>query len=508
MRQLASYAMESDVMSGDETTGVQAVRDIVAGWLGSKGSPSKGGDAIELRDGRLLSVERATVESATGSINDLILTEPTPNGLFRTQVSIATTGSRIAVSIGLAAASDTLAPIHLDVHCPRVVRELLGGSMLWKYRGTRITSQPQVFQGDLGADAFADLVWSQSRSVPVVVVSDEHGAVLHPGIVAALAADLAGLAIVAELDAAASWRLTARRGKSWSCYGGAIRLFWPALSSLSSPYQHPLWTSRRLLTGVADTESAAGRIRSQLRRQVLGQSAFAVAEPECFGVIRRNARSEELADLLSKAQATPDTDYKMLAEKYFLELHKARLQLDSRDEEVGDLKLQIVNLQEALRWRKQDDDLLEPESDTPPATVEEAVLAGMDRYEDALVFGADVDRGIRTVAADAGPPDKILNYFKILSEMTQARRRGALGMTAVKWLESNGAAASIESESIRNDPSAQKARTLGDGAGGVRAFDHHLKPSDRTSPDRCVRIYFEYDDTLRKTIIGWVGAHL
>jgi hypothetical protein len=43
---------------------------------------------------------------------------------------------------------------------------------------------------------------------------------------------------------------------------------------------------------------------------------------------------------------------------------------------------------------------------------------------------------------------------------------------------------------------------------GKREFRLHLKPTDGTSPDRCVRFYFEFDEERQITIVGWVGRHL
>ena len=118
-----------------------------------------------------------------------------------------------------------------------------------------------------------------------------------------------------------------------------------------------------------------------------------------------------------------------------------------------------------------------------------------------------MNEGLRTVAPDAGPPDKVLRYLSALSDLTEARRKGALGTTAIKWLESRGVMATGESETIRNSPREQQARTWEDGSGAKRAFDLHLKPSEATAQDRCVRVYFDYDEQRRKTIIGWVGKH-
>ena len=131
----------------------------------------------------------------------------------------------------------------------------------------------------------------------------------------------------------------------------------------------------------------------------------------------------------------------------------------------------------------------------------------MDRFDSTLLFGAAVNEGIRTLAPDAGPPDKLLSYLKTLADLTEARQKGTLGTTAIKWLSSRGIIASGESETILNSTSEQKARTWDDGAGAKRPFNSHLKPSEATSPDRCVRVYFDYDEKRSKTIVAWVGKH-
>ena len=46
-----------------------------------------------------------------------------------------------------------------------------------------------------------------------------------------------------------------------------------------------------------------------------------------------------------------------------------------------------------------------------------------------------------------------------------------------------------------------------DGTGAERPFNSHLKPSEAIHPDRCVRVYFDYDEKRAKTIVAWVGKH-
>lgn len=501
MRQLASYAFEapaSTVLSG---AGAAGVLERMETWLRSKGRLADDHQSIVLSDGREAKIDRVVLKSSRGELTELVVTEPRPDGWFRTSIAVAESEDRVAISVGLSAAASALAPVYVEVRCPRLVRDLLSPPSAWHYQGTRLTSAPVDFKGEAGGDGFITLAWDPARSVPIVAVSDEYGSVLHPGIVDKLAGDLAGLAIVARLDPMASWRVTRRRGKEWSCYSGAIRLFWPRIAESDSPYRHPLWTPTRLLSSMPDTETAAERIRRELRRRVLGQSAFAVADSPLFSTLRRAAREEELSAL--RAKATADADYKALAEEFFEAATRANETIAKRDSEIEELKAKLRGLQYALQSKREEHEEVEPDSEAPPSTVEDAVLVAMEELDNDLVFGGSVTEGIRTLAQDAGPPDKILRYLRILAELTRARRDGSLGMSAIKWLQQRGVTASAESETVKN----AGGRIWDDGSGERRAFDLHLKPSDATSPDRCVRIYFEYDEVRQKTVVGWVGRH-
>ncbi len=503
MKKLASYSLEACTSEIHK----DAVLDRVDSWLRTKGTLVEEGRSLVLRDARVAEIVRTSMRSAIGSLLEIDITEPRPDGWFRTTISVAESDEALAVSIVLGAASDTLMPVYVDVRCPRFVRDLLSPPSPWHYKGTTLSSMPREFSGEAGGDAFVALGWDPSRSVPIVAVSDEYGSVLHPGIVEDLASDLAGLAIVARLDPQASWRVTSRKGKQWSCYSGAIRLFWPGLADDEDPFRHPLWTPSRLLAAAPDTEAAADRIRRQLRRRILGQSPFSVSEHPLLVKIRQAARQEELDAL--RAKATDDADYKALAEEYFEALVKANDTIAARDSEIQALNKKVTGLQYALQAKTVDVEAneVEPDTEAPPATVEEAVLLAMDEMTDELVFGTAVTEGVESVAPDAGPPDKILRYLRILAEFTRARRGGALGTTAIGWLREKGVSASAESETVRNSTQEQQARTWDCGNGGQMVFDLHLKPSEATSPDRCVRIYFHYDETSQKTIVGWVGRH-
>ena len=303
-------------------------------------------------------------------------------------------------------------------------------------------------------------------------MSDAQGLVLHPGIAKGLAYDLTGLAVVAEIDNEASWRITQQRGRVWSCYGGAIRVYWPALRDDQDPFRHQLWTPERLLLGVGTTEEAAGRIRHQLRRRILGLSAFAISEPRLIRMLRRESRSAEIDTLKDQIEDGWD-----LAASFEEQVQELQGLLDERDEENADLRNQLANLQTALVWQPTSVDEIQPEDETPPQTVEEALLRAMDDFKGLLVFGVDVEQGLADLNPEAGPPQKVLRCLSVLAELAAARRSGPLGQTQIKWLCDRGVDASGESETILNSEKAMRARTWHDGT-ARRPFELHLKPND------------------------------
>jgi len=81
-----------------------------------------------------------------------------------------------------------------------------------------------------------------------------------------------------------------------------------------------------------------------------------------------------------------------------------------------------------------------------------------------------------------------------------------LGLYMVDWLKENGCLASGESETIRNNRTEMGKRTWDDGR-APREFNTHMKPSEATSPDRCVRIYFDWDTATEQIVVGWIGRH-
>ncbi|MHA6896410.1 hypothetical protein ACQUJT_20360 [Ralstonia pseudosolanacearum] len=509
MRKVASYSLIARAQGEAISTGFQTVVDALEHWLSSKGTVSRadGRGTIKYHDGREADFTIESVSSEVGHIVEYRLTEPSETGLFQTIIRIAQTASVLAMyaELQVGSSANRLGPLAFDARCPTVIREIIDLNLDWHVEETPVGTRPMSFLGQEGAHSLIDVIWHPARTLPIVVVSEHEGSLLTPNIAENIAADLSGLALVARIDAEASWAMTSKKGHEWSCYNGAVRLYWPLAGRSSHYMMNPLWTRSSLLRGLYEPRDASYRLRKLLRKKVFSSSAFSMREVDSFHQIRQQHRKEQYS--LRKESAKTESDWKALADSYAEDNLTLSGAIETANREIQQLQEQIANLEVALRWRDDEPEEIDAAEEVPPATVEDAVLQARDRLDESLVFGDDVWEGVKTLAHDAGPPEKIAQYLDTLAEMATALREDSLGTTVIQWLKDRGINCSGESDTIRNNKSAMKSRIWHDGE-GRRTFENHLKPSDGTSPDRCVRIYFDTESKSGKILIGWIGRHL
>jgi hypothetical protein len=506
MRTVAQYAFTSH--TSDPANGnalfLESCR-MVETWLTSKGIANPNDGKIHLHDGRIADFESVRQTCSLGAFSSWTLSEPSGATRFSTMLALANAGAEVAFTCNLSTGSTAtvIAPQPFTARCPYVVKDILKLKPGWCIGDTPVECEPLRFSGSEDAKALVTRILSPRRTLPIVVASRYDGFPLHPNIVDVLASDICGLGIVADLNDDAAWEMTALMGKEWSCYNGAIRIYWPHLDTRQNPRNHPLWTSERLMYLVTGTEDAARRIRNVIRKRLFSVSAFGVERPSLFEKLEDESAREASQEKL--ALATTAGEYKEFAELYAKENESLRLQLRQERDNIKQLRQDLYQLQLVKAWESTDEEVA-PDEETPPISLQDAVDKARRLYAQQLTFGNDVADGIQTVARNAGPPQKVLDYLKVLAELVDRRREGNLGDTMIQWLKQHGVLASSESDTVQNNPAEMRKRTWDDGR-RRRAFELHLKPSEATSPDRCVRIYFHWDDPSAKAIIGWVGRH-
>lgn len=254
---------------------------------------------------------------------------------------------------------------------------------------------------------------------------------------------------------------------------------------------------------VQGTEDASRRIRSVIRKRLFSASAFAVEQPLLFDRIEDERAREVIQEKLKLASTAQD--YKALAEGYVQDNEELRFQLRQERDNIKQLRHDLYQLQLVKAWEEADGEV-QPDQEMPPGSVDDAVDRARRLYAQQLTFGNDLGESTQTLVPNAGPPDKILDYLRVLASLVDKRREGPLGDTMIQWLKKNGVAASNESETIQNNRDEMRKRTWHDGR-AQRKFEMHLKPVEAAHPDRCVRIYFDWDEASAKIVLGWIGRH-
>lgn len=516
MRKVGCYSFTAQLAVEQRLHRVNEIELAIVQWLKFKGASEHQAQAQEAKwtypDGREADLRFESLALGARTLKTWTIREPVPTGRFSTALTLGEQPGEVAVAVVLQAAGDgtALAPAEFDTHCPRVVREIIALPIEWRFGESDVTGEPLKLRGLPGGSKLSELIGDPRRSLPIVVVSEQsslgpHGLILYPNLDDRLAEELAPLARIIRADTQASWQLTKLRGREWSCFNGAVRLYWPRVRPESNPYDHPLWTPTSLLARDQSTAAAAEQLRRRLRGTLHEISAFTVFEPSWFEVLRDAARRAEIESRFEEAQESGDLwEY---AQDLGNEIDALKADLKAKQEENDELRSRLWRFEHPSEFVPADE--AAPVAETPPVveTIAEAVSHAGTLWPDDLLFGPEVNDGVQGLALDAGPPDKVLDYLEALAELaTTCRQEGSLGNSPEKWLEARNVTATRESDSIRRNSRERDKRTWGDGT-SRRFFDLHLKPTDNTSPDRCVRIYFEFDAGIGKVIVGWVGRH-
>jgi hypothetical protein len=149
-----------------------------------------------------------------------------------------------------------------------------------------------------------------------------------------------------------------------------------------------------------------------------------------------------------------------------------------------------------------------------------------ERFCGQLVFGRDVNHNSLTDGLNnltEKESKKVFLYLETLNEVVKIingmnlNNEIANDKNIIEMLNAHGLLCSPEAEDtmkygFRKYRCVQ--RTLDNGMGKKILFDFHLKPltgrkSDHTfDPEHTVRIYFVWNNSLKKISIGWMGRHL
>jgi len=478
------------------------VTDRVLRWADSRFIGEVGAGSGEWRrDEDVVRVRQGEADEA--AFWELTFEHPDRQGDYyrwRTEIRLATTGQEVAayIDVRLLGVGQALRPEGKDVARPSVLRDIaaeftcsFGGHPL-HVRALHVTKA--------NAETFTrDVILHPLRRLPVVVVSDgPHGFALDPD---ALQSSLVGLATVARYDDEASWALTEVLGSALTCFGGAIRIYWPGCATTDNPWRHRRWLPEH-----------ARDLRAQLPRILFNEFASRFprfADQLLFEEVTRRVRRAEQEETLRNLQQTG-------ADEEFVQflsdtVEEAERQRDLWEQRALQLEQEGVALRQELAQVKQnfrfigvaaggsidEDDSVEVDSVRPADDL--AARMGSVRILPSAFDSAD--------ASPFHDPPAVYAAFEALDELSKELRQGeSLGRSVEDWLRDRGVDYSPH-ESATAMGRWGNERRFRDGD-LIRTIQGHLKFGADGDPRYCLRIYTEWDGAAEEWVVGHVGRHL
>ena len=121
-----------------------------------------------------------------------------------------------------------------------------------------------------------------------------------------LASDLAGSAHVMVIDWDVTYEFSRIVGDEWSCFGGAVRIYWPELFDFETddPYVHPLYTAQTIRRNFYPSE-----FEKELKKIIRARNAGQVIAWNRFG-IRFYVEAEQMRMLSVSGEESTEDVYK------------------------------------------------------------------------------------------------------------------------------------------------------------------------------------------------------
>lgn len=503
----------------------EAARSIALDWLGVKKKIALGGDAIggESWDFEASDSTRALNIEASPGLWAFRFDDPDGRDsaqLWRVELVLTHSDDDVPPLMGCTLSvmvpPGSIAEVTPSV--PAIVTRIANELGLFD-DNRRLAGSAMEVDRDAELDQLFKLIESPSRSSAVVVVaSEEDGSSFADA--NKIARDLAGLAHVVCVSHEASWEITRRYGKALSVFGDAVRVYRAGFDPDSdTPYRHPLFLarswrervfemlSRIRFDAIADTvarPSEANDIpsfaiirRAAADRRLRAAAAMRPAPEDTQGVSRRELEVERaIAQLTASAKSWEDAaleedQRRQIAEK---DLRDAQARLWAQQQRISYLEQRFAELSvvDEPTWPETFDDLIEWSERYVAGRVVITKRAVRAAQQSVFLDVPSVYRALHYLAT---------SYWRMRTEggaVLEAAAREAEMEIGVKRSGTGDAAHD------RRYEAEYRVRYESD----EYILDQHLVGSNSRGEQRCLRIYFVWDEDRRIVIVGHFPTHL
>lgn len=385
--------------------------------------------------------------------------------------------------------------------------------------GRRLSTAPQRISA-YHVDKLVSFLCAPDRRLPVVLVSQaknpalgQNGYLLDGR---ELASALAGSAHVMVIDWDATYELSRVVGDEWSCFGGAVRIYWPSSIDFEAddPYEHPLYTPQTIRKYFYP-----GEFEKELEKAIWVQCASQVIDWSRLGVqfyveaeqARMLSASEEASteELLKQCREQlrrvheSQEEYKALAETYYADMTACR-------EDSQALQKQMTAMTGMLdRQRREIARLKHGKVERPPVDWDYGQMAKWveQYYPDRLYLHPRAVRALKSAVYQN--PSMVYRCLILLAEDYYDYRMGRINRDT--FLQRCNAVDPGLSEcgfGESSDILEQGDEYYITYAGKRHLLERHLKKGVSHNALYCLRIYFFWDEKSSHVVIGSLPGHL
>jgi len=369
-----------------------------------------------------------------------------------------------------------------------------------------VISTPHVVQNEEQAAQFVDWLSSRSRKLPAVVASgDERSDNPDTPLIDTelLARRMCGLAHVVVLPAKLTYALSDEVGKSLSVFHGGVRIYNPGFDLLADAFDHRLYHPQSVSDDpaavVADIRKAIAR--DSLRRTRLGRDVipFASIRSESLRQEQEALRtgnvsdSEQLdaADRRIAAIEAENENLKGQADQLFQLSEEEAARAEASEKQLYASWARIENLEHALREAGNEIDATTDE----PQDWDQFTAWCDSNFSGRLSLAPAARRGVKKAAFTDLPTVA----FCIRWLATTARDR---------FIEGGGLLANIAiGDGLTNAPCGSDEYSFEFQTRRLAAKWHVKNGGNTRQPERCLRIYYAFDDLTRQIVVSDMPAH-
>ncbi len=511
----ATFAPRSGHARADREACFVALTGAARAWAGeTKLESPEGGGGPTLVD-RTLDPERRVF-----TLTAAYPLDPDEPWRYVCEVGLALTpvGLQGHVLLRVVRARDDGSTVRYEPFRPGVVDRLLGLTHAHASGGEPIPQVAVRYDVSAVPRLVDDLLLNPARQLPLVVLAPAESG--RPLVEATLVMEeLRGLAHVAELaNRQATFALTDRVGKFWSCFNGAARIYWPKLALDDSYRQHPIFfpsdyppgadTDERLpldihrkLIAVALRRTVEAPLVTQLRaladRQAQGQAEARLAE-----LARGVAEGREFMAALEQAWSENRTlaDELQLLRAEFVELQESRAAFE---EQWATVSADIARAQAAAQAERRAAERYRLKYLAGMRRVREAVALAQEEFAETLLFLPSAVK-----SADDSPyldPARAFALFAALDGVARAvKARGGLGEDLHAVLLRAGFEYKPHISMTSEGKHGDEYHFVHNGE--RKLFESHVTLGGSHNPQECLSVHWRRDATER-FVIAWCGKH-